>query len=263
MAVPSILQRILQRKAEEIAAGKAIAAFTELAARARDCAPARGFENELRRALVKGPAVIAEVKKASPSAGVIREDFQPGAIARSYESAGAACLSVLTDKDFFQGDAEFLNQARAACRLPVLRKDFIIDPWQVLESRVMGADCILLIAAALEQALMQELTSLAIESGMDVLIEVHDEVEMERALRLDHELIGVNNRNLNTFETSLATSERLKTMLTGDQMLVTESGIRTAGDVKRMQGSGINTFLVGEAFMREEDPGLALKRMFF
>ncbi|MGB7451794.1 MAG: indole-3-glycerol phosphate synthase TrpC [Lysobacterales bacterium] len=263
MTVPSILQRILQRKSEEIAAGKAITPMTELTAQARDCAPTRGFENSLRQALEKGPAVIAEVKKASPSAGVIREDFQPAEIARSYESAGAACLSVLTDKDFFQGDAEFLREARSACHLPVLRKDFMMDPWQIPESRVMGADCILLIAAALEQSLMQELLGLAKESGMDVLIEVHDEAEMERALQLDHDLIGVNNRNLNNFETSLATSERLKKMLGDDQMLVTESGIRTTSDVKRMQNSGINSFLVGEAFMREEDPGCALKRMFF
>ena len=210
-----------------------------------------------------GPAVIAEIKKASPSAGVIRENFQAEAIAGSYQSAGAACLSVLTDKDFFQGDARYLQQARDACGLPVLRKDFIIDPWQVLESRVMGADCILLIVAALEQSILQELLQLAKESGMDVLVEVHDEPEMERALRLDHDLIGVNNRDLNTFRTSLAISERLKKMLSGDQLLVTESGIRTAGDVKRMRGSGIDTFLVGEAFMREADPGQALKRMFF
>lgn len=263
MTVPSILQRILQRKSEEIAAGKTIRPIAELAARLTDCAPPRGFENGLRVALVKGPAVIAEIKKASPSAGVIREDFQPGAIASSYQSGGAACLSVLTDRDYFQGDADFLRQALEACSLPVLRKDFIIDPWQVLESRVMGADCILLIVAALEQPLLQELLSLAKESGMDVLIEVHDETEMERALHLDHDLIGVNNRNLNTFETSLATSERLKKMLTDEQLLVTESGIRSAADVKRMQDSGINAFLVGEAFMREEDPGQALKRMFF
>jgi indole-3-glycerol phosphate synthase len=263
MAVPSILQRILQRKAEEIAAGKAIVPMPELVAQASDCAPVRGFENAMKRALSRGPAVIAEIKKASPSAGVIREDFQPGAIASSYQSGGAACLSVLTDKDFFQGDARYLQEARNACSLPVLRKDFIIDPWQVLESRVMGADCILLIASALEQALMQELLQLARETGMDVLIEVHDEAEMERALHLDHDLVGVNNRNLNTFETSLATSERLKKMLTAEQLLVTESGIRTAADVKRMQRSGINAYLVGEAFMREKDPGLALKRMFF
>lgn len=263
MTVPSILQRILQRKSEEIAAGKSIASIADLAAQARDCAPTRRFENRLRQALAKGPAIIAEIKKASPSAGVIREDFQPGAIARSYQSAGAACLSVLTDRDFFQGDEKYLREARHACSLPVLRKDFMIDPWQILEARVMGADCILLIVAALEQPVLQVLLNQAKETGMDVLIEVHDEVEMERALRLDHDLIGVNNRNLNTFETSLATSERLKKMLTNDQLLVTESGIRTAGDVKRMQASGINAFLVGEAFMREKDPGDALKRMFF
>jgi indole-3-glycerol phosphate synthase len=263
MAVPSILQRILQRKSEEITAGMAIASMADLAAQASDCEPPRGFVDGLRQALAKGSAVIAEIKKASPSAGVIRKDFHPAAIARSYQSGGAACLSVLTDKDFFKGDAQYLEEARNACSLPVLRKDFIIDPWQIFESRVMGADCILLIASALEQVQMQDLLGLAKESGMDVLIEVHDEDEMERALRLDHDLIGVNNRNLNTFETSLATSERLKDMLTGDQLLVTESGIRTAGDVKRMRDSGINAFLVGEAFMREEDPGYALKRMFF
>lgn len=263
MAVPSILQRILQRKTEEIAVGKSVFSHADLEAQVKECPPTRGFESGLRLALQSGPAVIAEIKKASPSAGVIREDFRPHAIARSYESAGAACLSVLTDKDFFQGEATYLQQARGACSLPVLRKDFIIDPWQIPESRVMGADCILLIVAALEQAVLQELLGLAYESGMDVLVEVHDEVEMERVLRLDHDLIGVNNRNLNTFETSLATSERLQKMLPGKQLLVTESGIKTADDVKRMQGSGINTFLVGEAFMREADPGQALKRMFF
>ncbi len=254
MTVPSILQRILQRKSEEIAAGKVISPVADLAARMRDCAPTRGFERDLRRALAKGPAVIAEIKKASPSAGVIREDFQPAAIASSYQAAGAACLSVLTDQDYFQGDARYLQEARDACSLPVLRKDFIIDPWQIAQSRVMGADCILLIVAALEQALLEELLNLAKASGMDVLIEVHDEAEMERALRLDHDLIGVNNRNLNTFETSLATSERLKKMLTGGQLLVTESGIKTAADVKRMQESGINAFLVGEALCVRRTP---------
>jgi len=263
MAVPSILQRILHRKTQEVASGKSAFPDRELRAQARDCAETRGFENGLRLALQKGPAVIAEIKKASPSAGVIRENFLPPAIAESYEEAGAACLSVLTDKDFFQGDASYLQQARNACGLPVLRKDFMIDPWQIPESRVMGADCILLIAAALEQSMMQNLLDLAKEFEMDVLVEVHDEAEMERALRLDHGLIGVNNRNLNTFETSLATSERLKAMLSDDQMLVTESGIKTADDVKRMQASGINTFLVGEAFMRVANPGQALKRIFF
>ena len=263
MTVPSVLKRILDRKAEEIAMGKSAASLAELAAQAQDCPPARGFEAGLRKALASGPAVIAEIKKASPSAGVIREDFQPPAIARSYAAAGAACLSVLTDRDFFQGEATYLELARTACSLPVLRKDFIIDPWQIPESRLMGADCILLIASALGQAQMQELLGLAKEAGMDVLVEVHDEAEMERALLLGHDLIGVNNRNLNTFETSLATSERLNEMLPGDQLLVTESGIRDKADVQRMQHAGINTFLVGEAFMREPEPGQALKRMFF
>lgn len=263
MAVPSVLQRILNRKSEELAIGKSVFSYTELAAQASECNQARGFEAGLRLALQSKPAIIAEIKKASPSAGVIRENFQPDTIARSYEEAGAACLSVLTDQDFFQGEAKYLQQARGACSLPILRKDFIIDPWQIPESRIMGADCILLIVAALEQPLLQDLLAVAKDFGMDVLVEVHDEAEMERALLLDHSLVGVNNRNLNTFETSLEISERLKEMLTGDQLLVTESGIKTADDVKRMQASGINTFLVGEAFMREDDPGQALKEMFF
>jgi indole-3-glycerol phosphate synthase len=237
MAIPSVLKRILLRKSEEIAIGKSNRSYADLAAMAKECPPPRGFEKSLRSALEKGPAVIAEVKKASPSAGIIREDFQPDDIARSYQSAGAACLSVLTDKDFFQGEAKFLQQARGACSIPVLRKDFIIDPWQILESRVMGADCILLIVSALEQTALQELLSLAKACDLDVLVEVHDEIEMERALSLDHELIGVNNRNLNTFKTSLATSERLQEMLSPDQLLVTESGIRTNADVMRMQAA--------------------------
>jgi indole-3-glycerol phosphate synthase len=263
MAIPSVLKRILLRKSEEIAIGKSNRSYADLAAMAKECPPPRGFENALRSALTKGPAVIAEVKKASPSAGIIRKDFQPDDIARSYQSAGAACLSVLTDKDFFQGEAKFLQQARGACSIPVLRKDFIIDPWQILESRVMGADCILLIVSALEQTLLRDLLSMAKDCDLDVLVEVHDENEMERALSLDHDLIGVNNRNLNTFETSLATSERLKKMLSADQLLVTESGIKNIADVNRMQAAGINSFLVGEAFMREPDPGQALRRMFF
>ncbi len=263
MAVPSILQRILERKTEEVAAGKSAAPMAELTARAKDCAAARGFERGLRQALQHGPAVIAEIKKASPSAGVIREDFDPASIARSYADGGAACLSVLTDKDYFQGDNQYLVQARNACALPVLRKDFIIDPWQILESRVLGADCILLIMAALGQSQLQDLLGLAKESGMDVLVEVHDEAEMERALPLNHDLVGVNNRNLNTFLTSLETSERLQKMASAGQVLVTESGIKTVDDVKRMQSCGINTFLVGEAFMREAEPGTALQRMFF
>jgi len=263
MAVPSILQRILQRKSEEIAAGKTSLPLHELNARAQDCPGTRGFVPALKQALRQGPAVIAEIKKASPSAGVIREDFQPEAIARSYASAGAACLSVLTDKDFFRGDDHYLQLARDACTLPVLRKDFIVDPWQVYQSRVLGADCILLIVAALGQSKLQELFGIAKQAGMDVLVEVHDAAEMRRALQLDHPLVGVNNRDLHNFETSLATSESLKKLLPPDQVLVTESGVRTTTDVKRMQSSGINAFLVGEAFMREADPGNALKKMFF
>ena len=263
MAVPSILKRIIERKAEEIAAGKSECPESSLLELICTSPDPRGFEKSLKRALLDGPAIIAEVKKASPSAGIIRENFKPDEIAKSYASAGAACLSVLTDRDFFKGDTSYLKQASAACSLPILRKDFIVDTWQVLESRAMGADCILLIAAALEQNQMSDLLIQSKELGMDVLVEVHDEAEMERALRLDHELIGVNNRDLNTFTTSLSTSVRLKEMLPAGQMLVTESGIRTVEDVKRMQASDINAFLVGEAFMREADPGLALKRMFF
>ncbi len=263
MTVPSILERIIRRKSEEIEAGKSQTSIDDLKARSRDCPLARGFEASLRRAALRGPAVIAEVKKASPSAGVIRENFQADEIAKSYAESGAACLSVLTDQDFFQGKPEYLQLAREACQLPVLRKDFIIDPWQIYESRLMGADCILLIVAILQQSALEHLLDNAKLVGMDVLVEVHDEAEMERALRLDHDLIGVNNRNLNTFDTSLATSERLKTMLSSGQLLVTESGIKTTADVKRMQDAGINMFLVGEAFMREADPGQALKRMFF
>ena len=199
MAVPSILQRILQRKSEEVEAARSQLSLAELVARSADCPSARGFDRALRNALQQGPAIIAEVKKASPSAGVIRDNFQPDQIARAYADSGAACLSVLTDIDFFQGAPEYLQQAREACDLPVLRKDFMIDPYQVYESRVMGADCILLIVAALEQSKLQELLTLAKETGMDVLAEVHDETEMERVLRLEHDLIGVNNRNLNTF----------------------------------------------------------------
>ncbi len=263
MAVPSILERIVRRKAEEVEAGKSRISIDELIVSSGDCSATRGFEDALRQAALTGPAIIAEIKKASPSAGVICEDFQADEIAVSYAESGAACLSVLTDVDFFKGKSGYLSLARNACPLPVLRKDFIIDPWQVHESRVMGADCILLIVAILPQALLEELLDTAKQAGLDVLVEVHDEAEMERALSLDHDLIGVNNRDLNTFETSLATSERLKKMLSAEQLLVTESGIKTAADVSRMQASGINMFLVGEAFMREADPGRALKRMFF
>ena len=263
MTVPSILKRIVERKKEEVVAAQSRHSQAGLERRIQSRPPARGFERALKQALVSGPGIIAEIKKASPSAGVIREDFHPDAIARSYEAAGAACLSVLTDRDFFKGHDQYLEEAREACGLPVLRKDFMIDPWQIIESRALGADCILLIAAVLDQSLMKDLLALARDLGMDALVEVHDEAEMERALSLDHELIGVNNRNLNTFETSLATSERLKAMMAPGSFLVTESGIKTVQDVKRMQAAGINAFLVGEAFMREADPGRALKQLFF
>lgn len=263
MAVPSILHEILQTKAREVSAGKAQTSSAELTARLSDCAPARGFENQLRAKLAGGPAIIAEVKKASPSAGVIRADFRPDEIAQSYEKAGAACLSVLTDRDYFQGCDEYLKKARNACELPVLRKDFMIDPWQILQSRVLGADCILLIAAALEASQMADLLAVSKDAGLDALIEVHNEQELETTLKLDHHLIGVNNRNLNTFETSLSVSERLKKMLPPGHLLVTESGIKSVADVQQMQSAGINAFLVGEAFMREPEPGEALRRMFF
>jgi len=263
MAVPSILRDILATKLREVIAGKASTSSAALTAQLRDCPPTRGFEKQLRAKLAHGPAIIAEVKKASPSAGVICEDFCPDQIAQSYEKAGAACLSVLTDRDYFQGDDQFLQIARNACSLPVLRKDFMIDPWQILQSRVLGADCILLIAAALEPSHMADLLAVSKEAGLDALIEVHNEAELDSALTLDHQLIGVNNRNLNTFETTLRTSERLKKLMPADHLLVTESGIRNVQDVKQMQAAGINAFLVGEAFMREPEPGEALRRIFF
>jgi indole-3-glycerol phosphate synthase len=208
------------------------------------------------------PAVIAEIKKASPSKGVIRPEFDPAAIAKSYAKGGAACLSVLTDKDFFHGSEEFLRQARDACALPVLRKDFVIDPYQVYEARAIGADCILLIVAALGDAALLELSLLAAELDLDVLCEVHDAEELERALALPVPLVGVNNRNLRTFETSLDTSLELQELMEYDRIMVTESGIRTAEDVAMLREAGINAFLVGEAFMRAENPGRELQRLF-
>jgi indole-3-glycerol phosphate synthase len=208
------------------------------------------------------PAVIAEVKKASPSKGVLREHFVPADIARSYEAGGAACLSVLTDERFFQGSAAFLQQARAACALPVLRKDFLIDAYQVVEARAMGADCILLIAACLEDGLMAELEACALEFGMDVLVEVHDGAELDRAMRLKTPLLGVNNRNLRTFDVSLNTTLDLLHRIPDDRLLVTESGILARADVQRMRSAGVHAFLVGEAFMRAPDPGRALRDLF-
>ncbi|HEX7816601.1 indole-3-glycerol phosphate synthase TrpC [Dyella sp.] len=258
-----ILTRILARKTEELAERSARLPLAELSARVADLPDTRGFAAAIEAKIEAGlPAVIAEVKKASPSKGIIRPDFDPIAIARSYEAGGAACLSVLTDKDFFHGSEDFLQQARNACQLPVLRKDFVIDPYQVYEARAIGADCILLIVAALGDAAMLELSLLAAELDLDVLCEVHDAEEMERALALPVPLIGVNNRSLRSFETTLDTSIELQQMMEYDRVLVSESGIHTHEDVERLQDAGINAFLVGEAFMRAADPGAELKRLF-
>ena len=259
-----ILSRIIERKHEEIEQRSRVRPLADLQARVRERpAPLRGFARAIRDAHAQGrPAVIAEVKKASPSKGVIREDFNPPAIARQYEAAGAACLSVLTDVDFFQGSNLYLAAARAACALPVLRKDFTVDPYQVYEARMIGSDAILLIVAALDDAELVDLANLAHGLGMDVLVEVHDIDELERALQVDCELVGVNNRNLRTFEVSLDTTLALREAVPRDRILVTESGIATRADVARMRAAGIETFLVGESFMREADPGAALARLF-
>jgi len=258
-----ILNTILARKAEEIQQRSRVRPLEDMRARAMQQPPTRGFVDAIRRKHAAGEAaVIAEVKKASPSKGLIRKDFNPAQIARSYEAGGAACLSVLTDVDFFQGSNLYLGQAREACSLPVLRKDFTIDPYQVYEARVIGADAILLIVAALEDGQMVEMANLAMELGMDVLVEVHDIDELERALQTDCELIGVNNRNLRTFEVSLDTTLALKDAVPRDRTLVTESGIATQADVAKMRQAGVQTFLVGESFMREAEPGDALQRLF-
>ena len=263
MGIPSVLAEILETKAAEITAGKDWVSHAELRAKSLDLPSTRGFEKSLSSRAESGAAVIGEVKKASPSAGVIREDFIPADIAASYEQGGAACLSVLTDEVYFQGHRDFLQQAREACSLPVLRKDFIIDPWQIHESRCLGADCILLIVAALGQGLLEELHGLAMETGLDVLTEVHDAAEFERALRLNGGLIGVNNRNLHNFDTRLETTLELLPMLPQGRTLVTESGIKTRADIELLLGAGVGAFLVGEAFMREADPGRALHELFF
>ncbi len=258
-----ILNRILARKAEEVAERRARLPEAELIARIADLPGTRGFAAAIEAKIDAGlPAVIAEVKKASPSKGLIRTDFDPAAIAKSYAAAGAACLSVLTDSDFFQGSEAFLQQAREACSLPVLRKDFIIDAYQVYEARAIGADCVLLIVSALDDDVLLQLSLLAAELDLDVLCEVHDEEELERALALPVPLIGVNNRNLRSFETSLETSLALQERVEYDRVLVAESGIHTPEDVARLREGGIQAFLVGEAFMRAEDPGAELRRLF-
>ena len=258
-----ILQRIVTVKHEEVARARADRSLTDLQRDAAEAPAVRGFAAALQARVTAGQAaVIAEVKKASPSKGVLREHFVPADIARSYEAGGAACLSVLTDVQFFQGSADYLQQARAACSLPVLRKDFIIDPYQVVEARAMGADCILLIAACLDDAQMAELEACALELGLDVLVEVHDGEELERALRLKTPLVGVNNRNLRTFEVSLDTTLMLRDRIPSGRLLVTESGILGREDVQRMRDAGVHAFLVGEAFMRAPEPGVALQGLF-
>lgn len=259
----TILDTILARKHAEVAERAARLPLADLQARLTSAPPVRGFADALAARIASGqPGVIAEVKKASPSKGVIRADFDPAAIARSYAAAGAACLSVLTDIDFFQGSDTYLQQARAACGLPVLRKDFVIDPYQIYEARVLGADCVLLIAAALDDTRLSEFAFLAAELGMDVLVEVHDLDELERALPVPARLLGINNRNLKTFEVSLQTTLDLKAAAPADRLLVTESGILTRADVACMREAGVHAFLVGEAFMRQPDPGAALQELF-
>jgi len=258
-----VLQKILARKAEEVAARRARLALAELAARARDAGPVRGFAAALEAKIAAGhAAVIAEIKKASPSKGVLRADFRPADIATSYERGGAACLSVLTDVDFFQGHDDFLGQARAACRLPVLRKDFTIDEYQILEARALGADAVLLVVAALDDAQLADFSDLALGLGLDVLVEVHDTDELERALQTASPLIGINNRDLRSFEVSLDTTLALKGAVPADRRLVTESGILARADVETMRAAGVQAFLVGEAFMRADDPGNALRALF-
>tara|TARA_R110002020_G_scaffold142060_5_gene314082 strand:+ start:32729 stop:33523 length:795 start_codon:yes stop_codon:yes gene_type:complete len=264
MSVPTILQNIIARKHQEVAERRPRVSLDELERLAAAAEPPRGFAKALQsRAAARKPGVIAEIKKASPSKGVLREDFDPAAIAQSYEHGGAACLSVLTDVDFFQGHDDYLRAARAACNLPVIRKDFLIDPYQVVEARAMGADCILLIVSALDDGLMNELAAEARRLQMDVLVEVHDGDELQRALRLDTPLIGINNRNLHTFEVTLETTLDLLPKVPRDRLLITESGLLSRVDVELMLAHDVYGFLVGEAFMRAADPGAELKRLFF
>ena len=258
-----ILQKIVAVKREEIAAGRALRSFESWRSEAEARRDVRGFVGALRGKIAAGGAgVIAEVKKASPSKGVLREHFVPAEIAASYAAHGAACLSVLTDERFFQGAAAYLQQAREACALPVLRKDFMVDAYQVVEARALGADCILLIAACLDDALMADLEATALALGMDVLVEVHDGAELDRALRLKTPLVGINNRNLRTFDVTLQTTLDLLPQVPADRLLVTESGILGREDVRRMRDAGVHAFLVGEAFMRAPDPGAALADLF-
>lgn len=262
-STPTILKKIVARKWEEIEQRQKTLKLADCKARAFDLPETRGFVNNIEAKLQANlPAIIAEIKKASPSKGVIRENFMPADIAESYESAGAACLSVLTDHDFFQGHEDYLQQARAASSLPIIRKDFMVAPYQIYESRVVNADCVLLIAACLTKDQMQELAGIAQEINLDVLVEVHNEEELHQALTLDTRLLGINNRDLHSFEVSLDNTFKLLGQIPENKIVVTESGIHTPEDVAAMQVKQVNSFLVGEAFMRAEDPGGELKRLF-
>ena len=261
---PDILQKIIARKREEIAAAKGKHSESDIIRMAAEAPLVRGFVSSMRDRIREGNvAIIAEIKKASPSKGVLREDFDPAQIAHSYEQAGASCLSVLTDIDFFQGSPDYLKQARANCQLPVLRKDFMIEPYQVYEARAMGADCILLIVSCLSDETMRELAELATSLDMDVLVEVHDREELHRALALSLPMIGINNRNLRTFETHLQTTLGLLDEIPSDRLIVTESGISSKDDIALMRANNVHAFLVGEAFMRVADPGKGLTELFF
>jgi len=257
-----ILNQILRDKALEIVERAELVSLPELSRQVEHLPPTRGFAAAIQEKLDSNKvAVIAEIKKASPSKGIIRENFQPADIARAYAANGAACLSVLTDEKYFKGHAEYLKAARAACDIPVLRKDFMIDPYQIYEAREMGADAILLIAAALGDPMMSDLEQTAIALGLDVLVEVHNEQELERALRLKTPLLGINNRNLRTFETSLETTISMLSMIPDEKIVISESGIHDRNDIQRLRENKVNGFLIGEAFMREQDPGLALSAL--
>ncbi|MDH5324572.1 MAG: indole-3-glycerol phosphate synthase TrpC [Gammaproteobacteria bacterium] len=260
---PDILKKILASKIQWVASKSAQVPMGQLQQQVESCEPCRGFVASIEAVQRRGEAaVIAEIKKASPSKGVIRADFQPQQIARSYAEGGASCLSILTDEEFFQGADSYLQQVRQVCQLPLLRKDFMVEPYQILESRVLGADCILLIVAALDDTKLMELFNLATELGMDVLVEVHDAEELERALALDARLVGINNRNLRTFDVSLNTTLDLLERIPDSKIVVTESAIHTREDVALMRRHGVNAFLVGEAFMRAEQPGEKLAQLF-
>ncbi len=260
---PDILKKILAKKSEEIDRRQLRMSINDLREIAADTERPRGFQRALQeRVLQKKPAIIAEIKKASPSKGVIRADFNPVDIGRDYAMHGATCLSVLTDKEFFQGAEVYLQMVREACPLPVLRKDFMIDPYQIYEARALGADCILLIVAALADSQMQELSEVAREQGMDVLVEAHDRQELERALQVDTPLIGINNRDLRSFETTLQTTLELKDMLPEERIIITESGIHTVDDVQLMLENAVYTFLIGEAFMKADSPGQKMRELF-